>query len=364
MLPRLAIVALVCAVARLAAAQVVTREALVQAQTHGSLDELEALGAQRPITPWTDDAWRSAALLAERAHDLDRARRDLAQVVATAGDDMTRDRARADVARLSAMTGPSTRWGTTAARHAELAGSIRENRGDPTPALRELESLVRDNPGYPGAPAAALVIAAGWERDGAADRALEWLRTAIAAATTPADRTHAQAELVRALTRLDRLDEARGAIAPIGDVVLACDLTSRIDRAERRHWIRRAMIAIEVTLAALAALMLGRRGGVRRLRRPPAEAIYYLPIAALLAIVSQTGNPLVARAVIAIGLIGVVVTWVSGALLSGAPVRLRTVIAHGLCVTAAILAAAYLVLDGERMLDLVIETWRGGPAMR
>jgi len=366
---RFAIAALVCALASTAAGQGVTEQELQQAQARAAIDELEALGARRPVTSWTDDAWRTAAQLAERANDLDRARRALAHVVETATDERERTRARNDLARLTAITGDAGQWTSVAARHAELSVSIRSNRGDPAPALRDLEALLEENPGYPGASAVSLAIAAGWERDGEAARALVWLHTAIERAATPADRTRAQAELVRALTRLDDLDAARAALAPIRDAALTRDLAERIERAERRHLVRRVLGALVVALVALGVATLRRRAGswrgaLGRLRRPPGEALFYLPIAALLVAVSQTGNPLVARAVLAIGAAGAAVAWLSGALLAGLRLRLGALLVHAACVVALMGAVGYLVVDHMRMLDLVLETWRGGPALR
>jgi len=52
----------------------------------GNIDALEKLGAERPTSVWTDDAWTEAAQLAERQHDLARAKRDLEQAIAISTD--------------------------------------------------------------------------------------------------------------------------------------------------------------------------------------------------------------------------------------------------------------------------------------
>jgi len=88
----------------------------------------------------------------------------------------------------------------------------------------------------------------------------------------------------------------------------------------------------------------------------------------LLALVAWPGNPLVARAVRWIGVAGVAAAWLSGSLLEAArtvgPLRLRRTLLHVLLVIGAIGAGAYLVVDGLGLLDLLGETWRGGPAMQ
>ena len=109
--------------------------------------------------------------------------------------------------------------------------------------------------------------------------------------------------------------------------------------------------------------------GVRRagdVARPPAEVWYLLPLAIVIVLVAQTGNPLVARAVLAIALTGVGIAWLSGALLDAArkPVRASRAIAQAVLVVVAVAAASYLAIDHDRMIDLVLETWRSGPAPR
>src|SRR5690349_12491981 len=71
-------------------------EARAAAGDPRAIDVLEALGAQRPITRWSDDAWSEAARLAERTGDFTRERRDLEQVVAIATDEALARRARAE----------------------------------------------------------------------------------------------------------------------------------------------------------------------------------------------------------------------------------------------------------------------------
>jgi len=330
-----------------------------------AIETLEELGAARPITRWTDDAWRSAAQLAERARDFSRARRAFAEAAATATDATSRARAQSDVARLDAMVGPAGQWADVAGAHDRLAQSIRSGRGDPAPALRELEALVRDSGGYPGATNAMLVIAEGWERDDEPGRAIDWLHRALASAR-PAERLRVHAALARTLIRAQDLDAAREVIPAITDPGLAADLRGDIATAERRRAIRRAVLAILVALVGLATVALRRTAGSwrvagRRLVRPPVEVLYYVPIAALLAVVAQTGNPAAGRAVVAISVVGCIVAWISGVLFEGRPrPSLPRLALHVALCALAVLAAAYLVIDQTRLTNVLIETWRGG----
>lgn len=97
--------------------------------------------------------------------------------------------------------------------------------------------------------------------------------------------------------------------------------------------------------------------------------MFFAPIAVVLAIVAATGNPLVARAVRAIAIVGAAVGWISGALLDTERARhgrigARRAAVHAALAAVAVIAATYLAIDKDRMIDLVVETWKNGPAMR
>ncbi|HUS32368.1 MAG TPA: hypothetical protein VMZ53_27900, partial [Kofleriaceae bacterium] len=120
-------------------------------------------------------------------------------------------------------------------------------------------------------------------------------------------------------------------------------------------------------LLAIAATVLLRRGAGswraagRRLVRPPVEAIFFVPIAAVLIAVASTGNPLVGRAVWGIAIAGVVTSWITGALLGGTRVSLKRAVAHALCAMLAVGAATYVAVDRGHLVDFLVETWREGP---
>ncbi len=95
------------------------------------------------------------------------------------------------------------------------------------------------------------------------------------------------------------------------------------------------------------------------------RTIQLAALAAVLVAVAWTGNPMVARAVAAIAAAGAAIAWLSGAILAArGRIRLRYAAGHALLAAIAALAAAYLAIDRGQMLDLVVETWREGPAMR
>lgn len=332
----------------------------------------EALGAARPITRWTDDAWAEAARLAETAGDYARARRDYGQVVALEIDDRLVARAKGALARIEELGGE--RWDAVRMAHERLASAI-NGGGDPRPGLRELAELVRANPQYPRANLARLTIAMGWETEGDRDAALVWYREAARAAIAERGQ-HVRLEYVRALVRAGELAEADRELAALDPGLVdrggAGQAAEALATAHHRARIRIGL-AIGIALLIAAGVVVARRevGSWRALgkvfARPPTEAWFLAPLAALLALVAWPGNPLVARAVRWIGVAGVAIAWLSGGLLEAAraagPLRTRRLLLHVLLVIGTAGAAAYLVVDGLGLLGLLEETWRGGPAM-
>lgn len=338
------------------------------AVAHEDIAALEQLGAAEPHTRWTDDAWAEAARLALKAGDIGRARHALEQVIALGTDAQLVRRARNDLARITGFAGNTGEHAAVAAAHERLVPQLTAG-GDPKPALVELEALVRAHPRYPRAPMLMVTIARAWEREGDADRALHWLRDAQAAATTPMDKQRIAAELVRTLIRTGALATAERELAILARDAspgLVANLRKTLDRAELRRSVRHAMWAVLAALAMVAALALRRASGswraaARRLARPPNEALFLLPIGAVVVAFSFTGNPLIARTVLAIVAAGVVTSWLSGAILDGAPrVRFGRAAIHAALATLAIVASVYLAVDRGHVIDFVIETWHQG----
>jgi tetratricopeptide (TPR) repeat protein len=326
-----------------------------------AVDAFEAAGAARPITVWTDDAWVEAARLAELARDYDRARRDLEQAIAISTDAQLLRRARGNLARLEQLTGGGT-WSAVAAEHQRLATDIGDG-GDPTRALEQLEVLVRANPGYPRAVAVHVALARAWETEDEVERGLGWLRDAVKIA--PAE-DHPRIELVRMLVRNRELADARRELANVHDAAARRTLERSLAAGESWQLLRWLARAILLALAVVAVVLLRRRRmPLRRLVRPPAEVIYFVPIAAVVGVIAATGNPLVAKAVIWIFIGAAAIAWVSGATLEAARRRgaigVKHAVVHAVLVGVAVLAAVYLAIDHARLLDLVAETWRTGP---
>ncbi|HEX5060703.1 MAG TPA: hypothetical protein VFV99_15145 [Kofleriaceae bacterium] len=336
------------------------------ASLRGDITALEQLGAQRPLTIWSDDAWAEAARLATRANDFTRARADLEQVIAIGTDDRLVQRAKNELARITSFSGSAGEWTAVATEHERLAPQLTAG-GDPKPALRELEQLVRAHPGYPRAAMLMVAIAQSWQREGEGERAIGWLHEAARVATERTDKLRIGAELVRALIRVGAFADAQRELAALdAGPALVAALRAELSRAELRRTVRWIMWGVLVALAVIAAIALRRaagswRAGLRRLARPPTEALFLVPIAAVVVGFSFTGNPLVARTVLAILAAGVATSWVSGAVLEGQPrVRFRRALLHASLAIVAVVAAAYLAVDRGHVIDFIIETLRSG----
>lgn len=330
----------------------------------GALDALEAVG-RMPASAWTDNAWREAARLAEKRGEFARARADYAAAVAADTEPVERERDAKELARIEAKTAGGA-WDAVAAEHERLVSAI-QAPGDPVTPCEQLEALVEANPRYPRRGDARLAAARGWDRIGYLDREEAVVAAAIADAPAAADLSRARTAMVRVRIGQGALAAAREEAARVTDPSLRAELDDEIDRAALRQRLRWLAWGALAMIAAAAVATLRRDAGswgraLRRLARAPGELLYFAPIALVLAVIAAGGNPLVSGSVIRIVAAGAAVAWISGALLDGAArVRGRRVLAHAVLAVVAIAAAAYLSVDRGRMLDLVVETWRGGP---
>ena len=237
--------------------------------------------------------------------------------------------------------------------------------------------LVSSHPDYPGATAARLVIAQGWEREGEVARTIAVLDEAIAAAPTEELRGRARYAAFRARLHARELVDARADLDAIAgalgaDRLVVMQLEDDLAVAQLRAHVRLGAWSVLAALAALA-IWRARRDAAgwrevgRALARPPIEVWYLAPVMLTLALIAHGGNPLVARALRAIALCGVAFAWLSGASLRLAALhgalRGRRVVVHVVAVVVAGLCVAFLVVDRDRMIDLLVETWRSGPAL-
>ena len=98
----------------------------------------------------------------------------------------------------------------------------------------------------------------------------------------------------------------------------------------------------------------------RRSARPPFEALYLIPVAALFVVISFSENAVLGHAIQIILGGGLAVAWLSGAILSLAPVTPRRAAAHVAAALSAMTAIALVAILREGLADLLLQTIRYG----
>jgi tetratricopeptide (TPR) repeat protein len=324
-----------------------------------------ALADELPDSIWADDALAEAARLAERAHDRPRAIALLTRLADRYPTSRSAKWARAHAAELAATTAGAA-WAEVEAVHDGVIAAV-GRPGDPTPHLERLEAALRAHPGYPRGTAAKLWLGTAWGREGDWTRALAWYRDAARTATAPADRRAARLRAALAYIALDDYDAADAEVAavaadPAADPIAIANARDDIAVGRFRRALRIAAWIALALLAAAAVVALHRARALRSLAIPPAEVWFLAPLAALAAIIAASGNPLIGTAVRRVAIGGVILTWISGAVLRAAPRpgRLRA-IAHVAAIAVAAAAIIYLAVSTDRLIDLLLETWRTGP---
>ena len=344
-----------------------------QGDLAGAAAGFERLADELPSSTWADDARMEAALAAIELGQYPRARRHLERLIADHPDSRLARRARAKLEGIVATIGAGGEWAAVAAEHDAIVRSVGD--GDPAPAFERLEALLGAHPGYPRGFDARMWLGDGWLRQGRTARALTWYRDAAARSAEPAARFRAGKSAGDALLTAgdrDGADAAYRALVgqPGADAAVLDDAFEALALARaraRNAALAWAGIAI-VLIAGIAALRRDAgswRAAARALARPPVEALFFAPVAALLIVASLGGNRLAAEAVIGLAIAGLAVAWGSGALLEAArrrgPVGAGRVLAHVVAAAVAVFAVGYLAMTRHRLLDMLIETWRHGP---
>jgi len=257
----------------------------------------------------------------------------------------------------------------------ELARLIAHADAEPAAVvIRDGERLAAA--AWPGAPRAALWLADWLRRSGrlveasaryeaitvrwpARDEAREALRGAAGCALEAHDWSRAEALAAR-------LPADEPADRGVRDELLAAAARGR----RRARWYTAAWLAVAAALLALIgslaeALARTSPGTRRAALRPPIEAVFLAPVAAVLVGIAFTAHRLIAPAVAMISVGGVALTWLSGATLerlraAGRARRLRSV-AHVVACIVGVAALAYIALTRDNLIDALLETVRFGP---
>jgi hypothetical protein len=343
------------------------------ATANGSLAEFLAIADEHPASIWADNALAEAARLVEKAGDRARAAALLERLVVTYPQSPLVRWARAHAAELAGDS-VGAAWTEIAAAHDAVVAAAGKP-GDPTPHLEVLEALLRAHPDYPRGHAARLWLGDAWGREGDWSRGLRWYHDAGARAQTAEQRRAAHLRATEALVALADFAGAESELAsaardPEVDPIAIARMRGEIEQG-RARWLLRIAAWIALALLALAGALLivratgSARAALRALARPPIELAFYLPCAAVVVAMSAGGNPLIATAVRRVAIGGALLAWFSAVVLRALPPRRRIHAAlHLAAIAVAGLAVVYLSVSTDRLVDILLETWRTGPERR
>lgn len=322
-----------------------------------------ALPADSPVR--VDVLFELARLRDEELEDPAGARRTYDQLIREAPGSRLARRAEKRAGELARTLGPGDRYAPTIVA---VARAARRPPADQLVGAEELAAALTATPDYPGRAEVARWIAGAYRRADRYPEARTWFERARDAADqlgATDDGREARRGLAELATAVGDFAAARAGYRTLltgaspGDRVGIESALARIDTLEgRRARAQGAWIVLGV-LAIVAGLAL-RRAGVRALWPPPTELLYLAPVAVLIGAMALTGNVLVARAVISVLGAGLVVTWLSGALLTGVPLTRRRVAVHATLAILAVASVALLALSRDALLDLLAATFRDG----
>jgi tetratricopeptide (TPR) repeat protein len=350
-------------------------EAQAAAGDHAAaIAAFEALVTRAPDGPWADDALAEAMRTAEDAGDLAAARRLGEQLLAAYPSSRLARRVRAHLDAMARDVGIGDRWLAVAAERDAILRAAAGKR-DPSDEVHRMEALVLAQREFPAAGDAAMWIGDTWRRLGRLEAARRWYAQAQGLARDDLARWRArkaEADVLAAATDFDAAAAIYRSLRGQGDRiadraldVAEDELAVAVARHRRLRWAYLALAVIAIGAIATLRRDAGSwRAAGRVLVRPPAEAIFLLPAAGILVAISQAGNRLVADAVLVMAIGGLAITWISGVVLDAArrrgPVGRLRIAGHVAAIVVAVLALVYLSLMQQRLLDMLVETWKHG----
>lgn len=238
------------------------------------------------------------------------------------------------------------------------------------------DALVREHPGWAGAPAVSLWVAAIEARRGNYAAALARYLDAAERYPGPEVRFDALRGAGDMALRLGRYDQAARhyrALDPGDDpgrrAAIDEALAQVVSARGRARWLAASgAVAGAGFLALLVSLALAARsvrGALRSLWPPPTEVLYLAPVALVLGALSWADFEGLGPAVTAISIAGALAAWISGAGL-----RLRrerggrmaaAVAVHALAAALAVVGVVYAAMYENQLIDPILDTIRFGP---
>jgi len=326
-----------------------------------AVEALLALVERDPGDLFADDALlESARILEERLADPVRAAALYERLARDYPASRLATRAQRRAEALRAALGPGGAHAREVAEmNAILIGFPTRSREE---SIARMEKLLASSPEFPDAPRAMLWLGTTLEGGGRRDEALaryREVRRRWPDGEWAARAARAEGDLLLARDELDAAEAAYRALS--GEARDAMLTRVAVERGRGRLAVA-AWIVLALAVAAALAVVWRRAGGLRPLIRPPAEVLYLLPVALLLAAAGLTENEALARAIAFVCAGGLVITWLSGAALEAArPVGRARLASHLVVVALAVAAVVYLAVSRERLIDFILETVRFGP---
>lgn len=274
--------------------------------------------------------------------------------------------------RAEFLRGAMGEGGKSAAQLAELNdilyGMAKRPRAD---SIARMEKLVAEHPDFPAAARAVFWLGERHQEDGRLDAALARFHEVVERFPRSEWEPRARKAIGDVHLARGEYDAAMAAYRTLrgrGDQQLELVAEESMKRARDEQWRWRAYVAswIVIGLFPIVMIVLLRRATKswretgRALIRPPVEAIYFLPVAALFVGAGMTEHAALGNAIETIVLGGVVVVWLSGASLRAAGATVARALGHAAASAVAVVALCYLAVHRERLIDMLIETIRFG----
>ncbi|MBK9069968.1 MAG: hypothetical protein IPL79_03025 [Myxococcales bacterium] len=313
---------------------------------------------------WADDGLREAARVAELRGRYGEAQAHYRELIARFPESPYVRHAEARLGYLARIVGEDAAFSAAQAEREALMQQAARLE-DPAPALVALEALLRREPQLPAWPDAARWLGEQWLQQGDLDRGLAWFRELAARPGENADAR--KRALASALVQVGRLGEATTIIASLdskGDVTqraALAELRRKLASAQRQRMWRTVALVWLAGFALVMVVFVLRRGARQWRERlaPDLAVAYMIPIGAGLVAMSYSRQPMVAAATLWIVVVATLLTWVLGCALRTKP---RQAVAFAMIGGAVIAAAAlvYVAVTQDRLIDMLIETWRYG----
>lgn len=348
-------------------------ENMARGDDKGALAQLQRLSEQHAGDALADDAlFLAATLLEEKLGKPAEAKAAYEQLLRLFPDSRAALAAERRLRVLTLSLGPEDAGAEALVAFQDLLSRYPERGDDESLALAT--ALLAKHANWSGSHRIQLWIAENSRRLGYLDRAsflFEEIRKSDAPAAARLHASLGAADVKILQARFGEanqlLEELKGTELSPANRQAVEELRSRAElAASRARWL----IASYVLVAGMLLLLLlaARRSAknwsefAKRLRSPPIEAIYMLPLAVLLVAMAYTGHEEIGPAVAIICGGGLVVSWVSAnALRAPAELSRRYALFCTSAATIAALSLCYLALHRGQLLDLLNTTLASGP---